>query len=205
MTTILKFSALINSSLNIEDVLNHAMPWAEEFMEAEASSVYELDEEKDLLFIRLARGEKKGLISKLSLQVGEGIAGYVVQTGNPLVVQDVTEEKRFNDQFDRLTGFKTRSMVCVPLSIRGKPMGALQVINKRSGEPFNTADLELLQTMAQQISIAMENANLYQRLEKRFELTAKELRHTQEKLIRSERLMAMGHLIQGIAHEIGPL
>ena len=57
--TILKFGALINSSLHIEDVLNNAMKWAEDFIQADASSIYELDEEKKELFIRLARGEKK--------------------------------------------------------------------------------------------------------------------------------------------------
>ena len=59
LETILRFTALINSSLRIEDVLNYAMKWAEEFMDAEASTVYELDEEKNELFIRIARGKKK--------------------------------------------------------------------------------------------------------------------------------------------------
>ncbi|MBW1765691.1 MAG: GHKL domain-containing protein, partial [Deltaproteobacteria bacterium] len=82
------------------------------------------------------------------------------------------------------------------------PFGALQVLNKKSGEAFTRPDLELLVGMSQQIAVAMENARLYQRLEKKFELTEQELKTTQEKLIRSERLMAMGHLVQGVAHEI---
>jgi signal transduction histidine kinase len=202
LDTILRFSALVNSSLNILDVLNNAMKWAEEFMDAEASSVYELDEEKNTLFIRLARGEKKVPVERLTLKVGEGIAGMVVQTGKPVVIQDVSRDKRFCDKFDRLTGFKTRSMICVPLLIKETPMGALQVLNKKSGGPFNRTDLELLLGMAQQIAVAMENAKLYQRLERRFELTAGELKKTQEKMIRSERLTAMAHLVQGVAHEI---
>ncbi len=202
LDTILRFSALVNSSLNILDVLDNAMKWAQEFMDAEASSVYELDEETNILFIRLARGEKKGPVERITLNVGEGIAGRVVQTGKPMVIQDVNKDPRFNDKFDMLTGFKTRSMICVPLAIKDAPMGALQVLNKKSGDPFNRADLELLLGMAQQLAVAMENAKLYQRLEKRFEMTAEELKKTQEKLIRSERLMAMAHLVQGVAHEI---
>ena len=93
-------------------------------------------------------------------------------------------------------------MICVPLILRDKPIGALQVINKKSRKPFTRSDLELLVGMSQQIGVAMENAKLYQRLEKKFELTEQELKTTQAKLIRSERLMAMGHLVQGIAHEI---
>lgn len=202
LATILRFSALIISSLNIEDVLDRAMQCAEEFIGAEASTVYELDEEKNELFIRVARGEKKDLMKKVTLDVGEGIAGYVVQTGKPSVIQDVSKEKRFSDKFDRMTGFKTRSMLCVPLILRDKPMGALQVLNKKSGKPFNRIEFELLVGMAQQIVIAMENAKLYQHMEEKVRSTTQELKIAQEKLIRSERLVAMGHLVQGVAHEI---
>ncbi|MFC1867129.1 GAF domain-containing protein [Thermodesulfobacteriota bacterium] len=200
--TVLKFSALINSSLKIETVLNNAMKWAEDFINAEAGSIYELDEERDELFIRLARGKKKDPIKSIRLKVGEGVAGWVVQTGQPMVVHDVRKEKRFSDKFDRLTGFHTTSLICVPLILRGKPIGAIQVLNKKSQEPFSDADLEMLTSMSQQIAVAMENAKLYQRLEKKFELTARELKTTQEKLIRSERLAAIGNLVNGVAHEI---
>ena len=202
LDTILKFSALINSSLNIIEVLDNAMKWAEEFIDAEASSVYELEEDNNELSIRLARGEKKRAVEGLKLNVGEGIAGSVVATGKPVVIQDVSNDKRFSNKFDRLTGFKTRSIICVPLILRDRPVGALQVMNKRNSEPFRQADLELLNSMAQLIAVAMENAKLYQRLEEKFEMTSQELESTQKKLIRSERLAAMGHLVQGVAHEI---
>ncbi|MBW1799153.1 MAG: hypothetical protein JRJ85_00345, partial [Deltaproteobacteria bacterium] len=83
LNTFLKFGALINSSLNIEDVLNSAMTWAEDFIDAEASSVYELNEARNELFIRLARGEKKEPAKRITLKQGEGIAGFVVQSGKP--------------------------------------------------------------------------------------------------------------------------
>jgi len=200
--TILMFSSLINSSLKIEDVLNNAMHWAEEFINAEASSIYELDVEKEDLFIRIARGEKKDAIKRIRLKVGEGIAGWVVQTGKPMVIHDVSMEKRFSDKFDKISGFKTRSLLSVPLVLRDKTIGAIQVLNKKEDTPFTQADLELLTTMAQQIAVAMENARLYSRLEKQFELTTQELKIAQEKLIRSERLSAIGNLVQGVAHEI---
>lgn len=202
LITMLKFGALVNSSLNIEDVLNSAMKWAEEFMSAEASTVYELDERTGELSVRIARGEKKEPIEKITLKVGEGIAGHVVETGRPMVIQDVNHEERFSDKFDKMTGFRTRSMICVPLLWRNRSIGALQVINKKAGQRFSQADLELLVGMAQQIAIAMENANLYQLLEEKVSMTTQELRVTQAKLIRSERLVGLGHLVQGIAHEI---
>ncbi len=202
LETILKFTALISSSLRIEDVLNYAMKWAEEFIDAEASTVYELDEEKKELFIRIARGEKKESVERIKFELGQGISGHVVQTGQPMVIQDVRKEKRFSPKFDRITGFRTRSMICVPLILRGKTIGALQVLNKKSGDLFTQIDVELLTSMSQQIAVAMENAKLYRRLEKKFELNARELKTAQDKLILSERLVAMSHLVQGVAHEI---
>src|SRR5512139_3656351 len=93
LATILRSSALINSSLNIEQVLDNAMKWAEDFMGAEASTVYELDDRSNELVVRLARGEKNGPpLGRVTLKVGEGIAGTVVKTGKPMVIQDVSQE-----------------------------------------------------------------------------------------------------------------
>ena len=203
LATILRSSALINSSLNLEQVLDNAMKWAEDFMGAEASTVYELDDRSNELVVRLARGEKNGApLGRVTLKVGEGIAGTVVKTGKPMVIQDVSQEKKFNDKIDRLTGIRTKSAICVPLLLRNRPIGALQVINKKSGEPFFRSDLEILFAIAQHVSIAMENASLYRRLEESFAVTTQELRITQEKLIRTERLACMSNLVQGVAHEI---
>jgi signal transduction histidine kinase len=202
LTAILRSAALINSSLDIEEVLDRTMKWAEEFMNAEASSVYQLDEKNQVLFVRLARGEKKDPIRRITLKVGEGVAGHVVQTGKPMVIQDVSKEGRFSDKFDKITGFSTRSILCVPLLLRNAVIGALQVINKKSEQDFTRADLELLYAIAQHVAIAMENANLYKRLEESHDMTTQELRITQQKLIRSERLAALGNLVQGVAHEI---
>ena len=202
LSALLKSSALINSSLQISDVLDPAMKVAEEFMEAEASSVLELDEETGGIIFRLARGKKSGFVQTKRLKLGEGIAGSVIQNGRPMIVEDVKKERRFSDRFDKETGFKTRSLICVPLTIREKTIGALQVINKTNGEPFTEEDLDLLTALAQQIAVALDNAKLYQRLEENFRLTAEELKATQQKLIRSERLAAQANLVQGVAHEV---
>ena len=202
LSTLLKSSALINSSLQTTDVLNFAMKAAEEFMEAEASSVFELDSEKGEIFVRLARGEKGGFIQARRLKPGEGIAGWVIQNGEPVIVEDVQKEGRFSDRFDKETGFRTRSLICVPLTIREKTVGAIQVINKKNGASFTEEDTELLTALGQQIAVALDNAKLYQRLEENFKLTEKELKFTQLKLIRSERSAAIANLVQGVAHEV---
>jgi signal transduction histidine kinase len=202
LTALLKASALINSSLKTRDVLNLAMKTAEEFMEAEASSVFELDPEKGDISVSLARGEKGVFMKSKRLKPGEGIAGWVIQTGKPIIVEDVKKDPRFSDRFDRETGFVTRSLICVPLTIRGRIIGALQVLNKKDGNAFSQEDVELLTALAQQIAVALDNANLYQRLQESFELTEQELKLTQRKLIRSERSAAIANLVQGVAHEV---
>lgn len=200
--TLLRFGALVNSSLNIEDVLGTAMKWAEDFTGAQASTIYELDEEADELFIRVARGDKKHLIKNLRLKVGEGIAGHVVLKKAPLIINDTSSDKRFSPKFDTITGFRTRSMICVPLIHKGKITGVIQVLNKKDGKGFTKHDLQLLLGISYQVAVAIENAKLYSRLNKKFELTEEELKRTQEKLLRAERLSAMGNLVQGLAHEI---
>jgi signal transduction histidine kinase len=202
LNTLLKFSTLINSSLKIETVLDNAMKCAEEFINAEASTIYEKDEEKNDLFIRLARGEKKDPIKDVRVKMGDGIAGHVVETGLPMVINDVGKEKRFSNRLDQLTGFRTRSLICVPLFIKGKSMGAIQVLNKKTGEAFNERDMEILTSLSQLIAVAMENARLYERLEHDYELTSQDLKTARETLIRTERAAAMGQLVNSVAHEI---
>jgi len=202
LAALLKASALINSSLQTNDVLNFAMKAAEEFMEAEASSVFELDPNKGDISVRLARGEKGVFMKSQRLKPGEGIAGWVIQSGKRMIVEDVKKDPRFSDRFDRETGFATRSLICVPLTIRGRIIGALQVLNKKDGNYFSKKDAELLTALAQQIAVALDNAKLYQRLEKNFELTEQELKITQRKLLRSERSAAIANLVQGVAHEV---
>jgi signal transduction histidine kinase len=202
LTALLKSSALINSSLHTDDVLNFAMKAAEEFMEAEASSVFELDPEKGDISVRLARGEKGVSMTSKRLRHGEGIAGWVIQNGKSVIVEDVEREPRFSRRFDRETGFTTRSLICVPLTIRDRIIGALQVVNKRGGNSFTEEDAELLTALGQQIAVALDNARLYQRLQENFELTEQELKIAQRQLLRSERSAAIANLVQGVAHEV---
>jgi adenylate cyclase len=93
-------------------------------------------------------------------KLGEGISGYSAARGEAVIVKNTKESKHFNPDFDRMTGFETRSVLCVPLISQGKVRGVIEVLNKRQGE-FTQNDLQLLQTIATTVSIAMENARLY--------------------------------------------
>jgi len=183
LSAIIKLSALIHSSLQISDVLTFAMKAAEEFMDAEASSVYEFDTEKNDIIIRFAREGKGGFLQSKRLKLGEGIAGWVIQTGKPMIVEDVHKDPVLSDRVDRETGFTTQSLLCVPLIIRGKTTGAIQVINKKDGKPFTQEDSELLTALTQQVAVALDNAKLCQRIKEHYQLTAEELKITQQNLL----------------------
>jgi signal transduction histidine kinase len=183
------------------EVLDNAMNYVEELVNAETSSIFELDHERDELCFRLARGKWGSKAKEVRLSMGEGIAGRSALEGKPILVADVEKDTRFTPRVDAHTGFKTRSVVCVPITHKGRMVGVLEVLNKRGG-PFDENDVELLTVVSNQIGIAMENARLYERLHEKFTLTAEELRKTEQKVIHSERMVALARLSQGVAHEV---
>ncbi len=196
-----RLSSLVNSSLDLTEVLDNAMNYVEELTNAETSSIFEVDYERDELRFRLARGKWGSKAQEIRLAMGEGIAGRVAREGKPILVPDVEQEKRFTPRVDAHTGFKTRSIICVPIKHKGRLIGVLEVLNKRGG-PFDEDDVELLTVVSNQIGVAMENARLYERLRERFTLTTEELKKTEQKVIHSERMVALARLSQGVAHEV---
>lgn len=164
LNTLSEISRNINSILDLDPLLNVVMQNATEVMKAEVSSVLLLDENEKELIFRIALGEKGEKVKKIRLKVGEGIAGWVAKTGKPIIVNDVKDEPRFNKRVDRKTGFKTRSILCVPLYSKEKMIGVIQVINKKDYLPFTNGDEELLNTFACHAAIAIENAKLYENI-----------------------------------------
>ena len=196
-----RLSTMVSGTLDLAEVLDNAMKSVEELMDAEASSIFEVDYERDELFFRLARGNCGNKAREIRLSMGEGIAGWVALNRKPLLVPDVDRDNRFSPRTDEYTGFKTRSMACVPIRHKVRLIGVLEVLNKR-GSPFDEQDITILTIVSNQIGIAMENARLYQRLQEKFILSADELRKMQQKLIQSERLASLGRLSHAIAHEV---
>lgn len=200
--TIAQFSSIINSSLDIDDVLSNSMLLIEELMEAEVCSIFELDKEKNELFFRLARYDPHGNIKKIRIKMGEGIAGSVASTGEMIVISDTKKDGRFNSMVDDITGFQTKSIVAVPIKNKGRILGVIQVLNCKRVASLDENMREVLFIVAGQVGIAMENAKLYGRLKENFVLTKAELKETQAKLLRTERLAAMGQLSHAVAHEV---
>jgi len=161
---LLQLISRINSSLDIETVLNYAMATVEEALQAEASAIFEVDNDNGDLYFRLARGERADQVKTLRLKKGEGVAGWVASTGQPVIVPDTEADPRFNPDLDAKSGFHTRSLLSVPLRHQDRLLGVIQVLNKRPPLEFDQDDLELLTLIAQPIAVALANARAYTRL-----------------------------------------
>ncbi len=168
---LLEMTKKISSTLKIVEVLKTGMASAEEVLGAEASSIWEIDNEAGEIFFRVVSDE--GASAKdIRLKIGEGIAGWVVKHGQPQLIADARLDPRFSRKVDSTTRFVTRSMLCVPLLVNDQCIGAFQLLNKKSGEHFNDDDLYLAQLLAGQIAVALDNARLYQEKKKTLTHTA---------------------------------
>ncbi len=132
-----------------------------ELMEADRSTLFLLSEDGRELWSKVIQG---GEVVEIRLAVGEGVAGWVADSRQVVNLPDAYRDERFNSAVDLKSGYRTRSILCVPmLSGVGGLFGVLQVLNKRGG-PFTAADEDLLSALASQAAIAIENAKLYHSL-----------------------------------------
>jgi len=161
LTTLMEVGRTLNSTLNLDQLLGLVMEKVQEVLKAEASSLMLVDEETDELYFRVALGERGSAIKTARLKMGQGIAGWVAQHGQSLLVPDAKEDPRFCSSFDELTGFHTRSIVCVPIQAQGRTIGVVEVINRADGGQFEERDIPLLESIAIQAGIAIQNARLY--------------------------------------------
>lgn len=154
---LMKLTLELCSERSLERLLEKA--WAElaRVMEAERSSIFLLDEERDELFSIVALGAEEIRFPK-----EKGIAGVVLTSGEPLLVEDAYRDPRFNPEIDSSTGFRTRSLLCVPLKVpSGDRIGVVQVLNKKDGGAFGPEDVNLLQALAAVVGVAIHTAQLY--------------------------------------------
>jgi signal transduction protein with GAF and PtsI domain len=189
--------SIINSTLNIAEVLESIMKYANRVTNSIASTLMLLDEETGELVFSVPTGPKSDELMDFRLPSGKGIAGWVVENEQHLLIPDVKKDKRFYWETDEISGFETKSILCVPLKAKSKMIGVLEVINKVDDTSFTEEDAMLLNIFANQAAVAIENARLYGELKDRYE----EEKQLQEKLVESEKLRAMGLMASGVAHD----
>ncbi|MBI2915505.1 MAG: GAF domain-containing protein [Elusimicrobia bacterium] len=138
---------------------------AEKLTHCEASSVMLLDEKKEFLYFKSAGGEKGQAIKTVKIPAGEGIAGSVAQTGKYLLIEDVAKEPRFSAALaDEKIGFKTTSILCVPLLVSGEIIGVMEVLNKKGspGGKFTSEDVDILGGLGSFAAVSIANSKLDQ-------------------------------------------
>ena len=162
LTSLIEVSAIISATLDLEELMNLVMEKAQAVMNAEASSVMLLNEQTGMLECEIALGSvQEKLKNNITLKVGQGIAGWVAQHGEAVIVQDVDSDRRFYSEIDHDTGFKTRSILAVPLKVKDKVIGVAEVINRRDAQPFSEDNLAIFTTFCRQVALAIENARMH--------------------------------------------
>ena len=158
---LLELGKALVSEMDIDVLFDLIMSRTRTFMGTERCSVFLFDSKKNQLWSRVSTDLRH---NEVRFSANQGIAGWVFQNREPLQIDDVYADPRFYREVDRVTHFKTRNILCLPLINRhGECIGTLQIINKISGS-FNEDDRELLTSVCHYITIALENARLYEEL-----------------------------------------
>lgn len=152
----------LGSTLDLDELLRRIAENVTELMEAERSTIYVVDEQTGELWSRVAQGEKE---VEFRLPIGTGIAGWVAQHGEIVNVRDAYNDDRFDSDWDKVTGYVTRSILTAPMKGKaGRVIGVLQVLNKTSADAFTDDDEVFIQAMAGQAAASLENTQLFRSL-----------------------------------------
>ncbi|MFC1555826.1 PP2C family protein-serine/threonine phosphatase [candidate division KSB1 bacterium] len=144
--------------LDIDELLTEMLRIAQEGTEADRGTIYLVDNEKQEIYSRVLIGKE---ISEIRMPIGTGISGTVARTGKTIVVDDAYVHPQFNDQFDKSTGYRTKTMLSMPIkNVDNKVVGVFQIINKFDGE-FNDMDVDFLSSLANYSALALELAHLH--------------------------------------------
>ncbi len=156
----------LGGTLDLDELLDLIITRITEVMEADRSSLFLIDWESEELWSKVAQGVR---FMEIRFPMDLGLAGAVATSGEILNIPDAYNDQRFNQDFDRQTGYRTKSVLCVPMTNKeGERIGVIQVLNKKSDDAFDDEDEELLSALAGQAAVAVENSRLYEDQKKSF-------------------------------------
>jgi diguanylate cyclase (GGDEF)-like protein len=152
------------STLDLQKILQTIMEKISDLIHPDSWSLLMVDELTQELYFEIAIGEGADKLKDVRLKLGEGIAGWVAQHGEPVLVEDVRHDARFSPRFDEITHTDTRSVVCVPINGREQILGVIELVNCLGKDSFSKEDIPILKSLAEYAAIAMENARYVQRI-----------------------------------------
>jgi PAS domain S-box-containing protein len=155
-------SSVINSSLDLDEIMQHLLAQMNELLNAEAISIALVDKKTNELVYQTAEGLGSDKIIGLRLPSNRGISGWVMENGEAVIVNDTSQDARFGRLGDQRTGAVTRAMLCAPVQSKGEVWGTIQAINPINGR-FTQEDLDLLINLANIASSAIANAQQFAR------------------------------------------
>lgn len=167
LSVLLKFGKKAVATTNLDDLLQLLIDESKMVLNAERATVFLVDKHQNELWSKVASGTQT-----IRVPLGKGIAGAVATSGKLLNIADVYKDPRFNPEVDKKTGFRTKSILTVPMfDIKNRVNGVFQVLNKIEGGSFDKQDEELLSLLADQASGHVENAQLYDQVRKAYQET----------------------------------
>ena len=166
LSRLLEVGKAINAEMDLDGLLALIVERATQLLQADRSSLFLVDRGKGELWTKVAEGLAT---AEIRIPLGVGIAGTVAVTGETVNIPDAYADARFNPDVDRETGYRTRTILCLPMRDKGgEILGVFQVLNRRDGT-FGKEDEELLAAVASQAAIALQNASLYDDLKKAYD------------------------------------
>ncbi len=148
----------------IDEILHIIMLNISEIIQAEAWTLFLIDESTNELIFYDVFGEKKEELTGLRIPKDKGIVGWVVKNKKPILVPDVSKDPRFFSDIDKKSKFKTKSILAIPMISKGNLVGVIEIINKKGESEFSNNDLKLVKTYVEQAALAFENATLVKKL-----------------------------------------
>lgn len=205
----------ITSVTDKTHLIRRIMEKLKDFFHVDGLSLFFYDPSKKEIYIEEIVGGGGDKLKRMALKLGEGVAGWCAKERKPVIVNNAYSDERFSNLFDKRIGYKTKNLMACPVEFEGELFGVLELVNKKDGD-FTEDDFELLNIISKHISIALHHIRIKSELEKAkrieemkknevmklLEEKVEELDKIHKSLLLTEKLVSIGELTAGIAHEL---
>jgi signal transduction histidine kinase len=165
---VIRVTEIINSTLELAPLLDMIVQVATELTDTTSASIMLMDKETGELRFKAVTGQDSAEVKSFAVPLEGSIAGTVVHENKPLLIRDAQADPRWCHDVDEGSGFVTRSIIAVPLQVRGQTIGVVEALNKSGGTEMTWEDVQLLTMLANQAAIAIENARLLSALQEAY-------------------------------------